>query len=141
MDGLCVLIDADIWLWGLSCQTVPGAPQVYVNFTVGGMSDEQFPRLLKAIDHPDMSWVVAGFFKELSEKKTHLTRLRQQIVSDEVFCQSEAYSFWKDADIAAVFMSVRPLDEQSGSTVGIYRRFGRPRFTQRESKIAPIILT
>jgi len=48
--------------------------------------------------------------------------LRQQIVSDEVFCQSEAYSFWKDADIAAVFMSVRPLDEQSGSTVGIHRR-------------------
>jgi len=69
MDGLCVLIDAEIWLWGLSCQTVPGAPQVYVNFTAGGMSDEQFPRLLKAIGHPDMFWVVAGFFKELSEKR------------------------------------------------------------------------
>jgi len=62
-------------------------------------------------------------------------------VSGEVFCQSEAYSFGKNADIAAVFMSVRPLDEQSGSTVGIHRRFGRPRFTQRESKIEPIILT
>jgi len=67
--------------------------------------------------------------------------LRQQIVFGEVFCQSEAYSFGKDADIEAVLMSVRPLDEQSGSTVGIYRRFGRPRFTQRESKIEPIILT
>ena len=69
MDGLCVLIDAEIWLWGLSCQTVPKAPQVYVNFTAGGISDEQFPRLLKAIGHPDMFWVVAGFFKELSEKR------------------------------------------------------------------------
>ncbi|NJK93400.1 MAG: hypothetical protein HC904_17245 [Blastochloris sp.] len=141
MDGLCDLIGADKWAWGLSCRTVEGSPQVYVNFLFGGMTEVEVPRLLKAVEHPDMAWVIGDFFKEIEEKKTHLTRLRSEIVADSEFLKTEAFDYWKEADIGPVIMSVRPLDGESGSTVALYRRFGKPMFSIRESKIAHIILT
>jgi DNA-binding CsgD family transcriptional regulator len=142
MEGLCRIIDADAWAWALSCQREPDKPQVYVSLLKGGLSEERFVKLLEAVEHPEMVEVTGHFFQEVNERQEHLTRLRSQITPDlEKFNRSPAAEAWKRADIGPVIMSLRPLDAQSGSTIAIYRAFGRPEFSPREARIAHIVLT
>jgi DNA-binding CsgD family transcriptional regulator len=141
MEGLCKLIDADAWVWGLSCQREPDKPQVYVSMLKGGLSEESFLKLLHAVEHPEMIQFASKFFIELKEQKTHLTRLRQQITEDALFHNSAAQAAWKQANLGPTILSLRPLDDQSSSAIAIYRHFHRPHFTARESRIAHIILT
>jgi DNA-binding CsgD family transcriptional regulator len=141
MNGLSKLVDADAWVWGLSCQSEPDKPQIYVSFIRGGLDDQAFAKLLHAIEHPDMIDLASRFFIELKEKKTHLTRTRTQISDVRQLAESPAIEAWKEADIGPVILSHRPLDEKSCSALGLYRRFGRPEFSARETRIAHIILT
>ena len=76
MEGLCKLVDADAWVWGLSCQREPDQPQVYVSFVKGGFTEQTFVKFLEACEHPDMIELASRFFIELKEKGTHLTRAR-----------------------------------------------------------------
>jgi DNA-binding CsgD family transcriptional regulator len=141
MEGLCGLIGADAWAWALSCQRDPGKPQVYASVLNGGLSDENLVKLLQAIEHPEMVAMTAKFFGEVEARKAHLTRRRFQIADKAQFNRSEANLAWKAAGLGPVIMSLRPLDERSSSTIAIYRRYHRPEFTERESRIAHIILT
>jgi DNA-binding CsgD family transcriptional regulator len=140
MDGLCNLIGADCWVWGLACQMDPSQPQVYAGIIQGGFSEERFARYLRALEHPDLTWLGKRFFQEIKEKKCHLTRLRQQIDVDSRFTTSSAYPVWREADVGPLMMSLRPLDERSGSAIAIYRRFHGELFTARESRIVHIVL-
>ena len=141
MEGLCRLLDADAWIWSLSCQSDPTKPQVYVSALKGGFTDDGFVKLLRAVDHPQMIEIASRFFKEIAEKKTHLTRLRDQISDPALYEHTEAFALWREADIGSLILSQRPLDTESSSTIGIYRRLDRPKFTTREARIAHIILT
>ena len=141
MDGLCQMVDADPWVWGLSCQREPGKPQVYVNFVKGGFTEETYIKFLEALEHPDMPRLTARYFQELSEKSDHLTRARQQVIDPQVFQQSSADAAWKAANIGPVILSMRPLDLTSSSTIGLYRAYDKPEFSPRESRIAHIVLT
>ena len=123
---------------------VPERPEhaaVYVSFINGGFSDETFAKYLQALEHPEMIAFASRFFTELEAKNTHLTRLRHQITADTAFEKSQAYALWKAADIGSLIVSQRPLDQRSSSALGLYRQFGRPKFTLRESRIAHIVLT
>jgi DNA-binding CsgD family transcriptional regulator len=133
--------DADRWVWGLSCRRDPTLPEVNVSIMNGGFSDEAFAKFLQALEHPEMTAFASKFYIELKEKNTHLTRLRQQITDDAAFERSEAHALWKAADIGSLIISHRPLDDRSCSALGLYRRHGRPRFSERESRIAHIVLT
>ena len=141
MEGLCKLVDADAWIWGLSCQREPEKPQVYVSLLRGGLTDEQFTKLLEAVEHPQMIEFASRFFIELKEGQTHLTRLRSQIADETKFQGSEAQVAWKKANVGPTILSMRPIDPQSSSAIGLYRYFDRPHFTARESRMAHIILT
>jgi len=141
MEGLCRLIDADAWVWGLSCQREPDKPQVYVSMLKSGFTEEGFVKLLRAVEHPEMIEITAPFFHEMKQKKTHLTRLRHQISDESLYEHTEAFALWREADIGSLMLSQRPIDETSSSTIGIYRRLARPKFSTRESRIAHIILT
>jgi DNA-binding CsgD family transcriptional regulator len=141
MEGLCKIVEADAWVWGLSCRRDPSQPEVNVSIMNGGFSDESFAKFLQALDHPEMASFASKFYTELQKKNTHLTRLRHQITDDEVFERSQAYELWKAADIGSLIISHRPLDALSSSALGLYRRVSRPKFTLRESRIIHIILT
>jgi len=142
MKGLCRLIDADAWVWALSCQREPHKPQVYVSMFKGGLTEEKFAHVLEAIDHPEMPAAAGNFFREVGEQGRHLTRARTQILPDlPRFLRSGAGAAWERAGIGPTMMSLRPLDAKSGSLVAIYRRFGREEFSPRESRIAHIVLT
>ncbi len=141
MAGLCQLIGADSWVWGLSCHRDPSQPEMNVSIMRGGFTDETFATFLQALEHPEMVSFASKFFTELKEKNVHLTRLRDQITDDAVFERSQAAVLWKAADIGSLMLSHRPLDNRSCSALGIYRRHARTKFTLRESRIAHIVLT
>jgi len=141
MSGLCHLVEADCWVWGLSCQREPHKPQVYVSLVKDGFTEQAFVKFLEACEHPDMPRVTYNFFQELKEKKSHLTRSRHQVEDLEVILKSPADALWKAADIGPVILSMRPLDVTSSSMMGLYRRFGKPEFSPREVKIAHIVLS
>ena len=141
MEGLCKLVGADMWIWCLSCQQDPDKPQVCISFVKGGFTEEKFVKFLEALEHPGMVALASKFFLELKEQKSHLTRDRVQIAGAEALAKSSAMSAWKAADIGPTILSERPLNKNSSSTVGLYRRYGREEFSARESRIAHIVLT
>ena len=73
--------------------------------------------------------------------RLHLTRLRQQINHTGSFIGSNAEKAWLRADIGPVMLSCKPLPDGGFSSIGIYRTAERELFTERESKIAHIVLT
>jgi DNA-binding CsgD family transcriptional regulator len=141
MNGLCKMIGADAWCWALSCQREPSKPQIYVSFLNGGFTEETLVKVLEANEHPEMIAIASKFFLEVEQKKTHVTRLRYQITDEEKFLRSAAHDAWKAANIGPTILSLRPLDERSSSVMGFYRHYGREEFSQRESRIAHIILS
>jgi DNA-binding CsgD family transcriptional regulator len=140
MDGLCGLIGADAWVWALACQYEAGRPPVYAAFMHGGFRDEQFPKYLAAVEHSASAAMTVPFIDEVRERRAHLTRTIEQI-SHGQFADFEAAPLWREADVGTLILSSRPLDERSASGIGIYRDYGRPAFTPKESRIAHILLT
>jgi len=141
MNGICRLIDADSWGWGLAAQMDPSKPSIHISLLHGGFTEETYAAYTQAYNHPGMSAVHALFARELAEKRGHLTRLRQQMDPDDSYKKTGAYPFWQSADIDGVIMSLRPLDSTTFSIIGIYRRLSAGLFTPRENRIAHILLS
>jgi DNA-binding CsgD family transcriptional regulator len=141
MNGLCGLVCADAWVWGLSCQRDPQKPQVYVSLLNAGIPDSKMPQLIAAVEHPAMIPLTAKFHDEVGQKKQHITRSRFQITNPAAFAASPARAAWEAADIGPTILSIRPLDERSSSGIALYRRYRREEFTDREVLIAHVILT
>jgi DNA-binding CsgD family transcriptional regulator len=141
MDGLGRLIGADFWVWALGASLKAGEQPVYTAIMHNGFAEDQFRFFLNAVEHPDMIDMFAPFAAELAQKRSHLTRARQQIVPAGVFESRPVWRLWERADIGPILMSYRPIDSKSCSCIAIYRRFSRPLFNQRETRIAHILLT
>ncbi|NRB73695.1 MAG: helix-turn-helix transcriptional regulator [Verrucomicrobiales bacterium] len=141
MDGLGQMINADAWLWFTSAHTTEGEQPAHTIILRHGFSDEQFALMIEASESPDMAHLTAPFFHDYNETGGHTTRLRQQIVSNEVFNASEVYGLWHRANIGPVILSACPTSEGQVSTIGLYRNFDKPAFSERESRIAHIILS
>lgn len=141
MEGLRLLIDADCWVWCLVADPTLDTPPVLVNFTHGGFDDDRFARFLEASQHPGSAPFTAPIVEAVSTRRTHQTRLRQQLVTTEDFRHSPAYEAWSRAGIGPVLLSIRPLADACQSAIGLYRNPDRPLFTPREARIAHIILS
>jgi len=140
MDGLCSLIDADSWAWATTCQFDPGKVPLNSGFQVGGFSPEQFAKFQEALEHPDTGVLNSRFTGEFEQKKTHLTRLRDQIDVEKRFRQASVYPIWIAAGIEEVILSIRPGRDGMLSQLGVYRRPGRPPFSPRESRLTHIVI-
>ena len=141
MKGMCELIKADRWVWGLLGRGEAGELPTFSLQARGGFTEKQFADYLKAQEHPDMGRYNAPFLAEYAEKGRHLTRLRQQIDTENTFPQSDAYALWEVADISPLIMSFRPNTTGVTSAVALFRKFGADMFSSRDSRIAHIILS
>jgi DNA-binding CsgD family transcriptional regulator len=141
LAGLSGILDVDAWGWALSCQMVPGGPQVYVNYVKGGFSDNRFTRMMAAHSHPKMNQIGRRIFEEVARTKRTVTMARHQIDPDGRSFVGEVGRLWQEADIGSIILSFTPLDEKSASGVAVFRRVGQPTFTDREIQIAQIVLT
>lgn len=139
MAGLCALIDADRWAWGVARDVEPDEPSVHVSLLHGGFTDETYAMFSKAYLHPDMSAAHAPFVAEM-KRRGHLTRLRQQIDPERLSWTNGAGPFWEKADIDGVIFSIYPNGRDFLSLIGIYRRISAPLFSERDSLLAHILL-
>ena len=141
IEGLKQLIGADSWLWFTAAHTNAGEQPVHAVILKGGFTDEQYARLIEASEMPDMARLTAPFFTEFEKTGGHTTRLRQNIDPENFFERSAVYPVWRAADIGPVILSARPTSDGQTSMIGLYRRFNRPLFTERECRIAHIVLS
>jgi DNA-binding CsgD family transcriptional regulator len=140
MNGLCQIIDASAWIWGVG-QHQPDKAPFYIAFDRGNIDENRFAKLMEAVNHPEMQEFARPFSEELATTGEHLTRLRQQINSSGTFIGSKAEQAWLRADIGPVMLSCKPLPDGGFSSIGIYRTGDRELFNEREAKIAHIVLT
>ncbi len=141
MNGLKEMIDADSWVWALGYLD-PLRPPVYASYLHEGFDEERFARYLQAVEHPGMKVLMGPFTLELMERKSHITRTRQQIDQPgDSAAAAEANEFWLAADIAPLILSARPLNGECVSIIALYRRADQPMFSERDRKVAHILLT
>ncbi len=141
MEGLCGLIDADFWIWGLAADYHPDKPVMYTAMTTGGFSEEQVPKLLLALDNRKLEDTMRPLGREIYATQSQVTRRQQEYDPDDIFLDPEVAKSWKEADIGAPLVCYRPVSNNCLSGIGMYRRFSAEPFTEREARIAHIILT
>jgi DNA-binding CsgD family transcriptional regulator len=141
MDGLCEMIRADAWAWSLGQELHPGTQPIYVSMFHGGFDEARYNHLLCSVSDPDMARISEKLLTEMQEKKGHVTRVHQQFTDEKEFRESGIYPHLCKADIGPFLVSLRPIDERSVSTIVLYRRLKDVDFTEREARIAHIILT
>jgi len=141
MSGLAGLIGADSWAWGMAFQMAPDKPSAHLSMVHGGFNEHTYAMFTQAYNHPGMSAIHAPFARDLMARRCHLTRLRNQIASDEEYVGSVCHEAWQRAGVDDVIMSMRPVAEGLFSLVAMYRKPSSPRFTARDSQIAHIVLS
>ncbi|MEO6846911.1 MAG: LuxR C-terminal-related transcriptional regulator [Chthoniobacterales bacterium] len=141
MNGLCEMIKADSWAWSLGQELHPGSQPVYVSMFHGGFDEARYSHLLCGISDPDMARISESLLMEMQQKNGHVTRIHQQFTDEKEFRESGIYPHLCAADIGPFLISLRPIDSKSVSTIAIYRRLKDANFTEREARIAHIILT
>ncbi len=141
MEGLCNIVDADYWLWALAAELEPGKFPVYVGFLSGRFSETEMAEFLQIQTHPDMVKWTIPLATELRTTGRHVTRNVQDQFSYDDFLASEAGQWWSRAGIEPRCIAFHPLKDGSATGVGLYRKTGRPLFTEREARIMHILLT
>ncbi len=143
MDGLCRLIGAEFWIWGLAVEFIPGAqkPPIKTSMMSGGFSEEQVPKLLVALDHRELEEVMKPLSQIFLDGETHFTRRHDQYDTENAIGLPHILVDWEAADIGAPMVYYRLVPNDCMSSIGLYRRFNDPPFAERESRIVDIVLT
>jgi len=141
MHGLMELVDADAWVWTLGCQIKAGERQTCVGFLHEGFEENQFANFLVALEDAEMGKIAGRFYQTLADNAAHTTMRRQEIDPDGLAYEGRIGELWKAADLDANIMSAVPLDERSISGIAVYRKFGRPLFTESERQLVHIIMS
>lgn len=141
MTGLCSLIGADAWAWSIAAETRPGAHPAFSICLMDGIPENKFGSLLKAVEHPEMADLQIPFMSEFAKSGPQFTRIRHQFVDEARFRDCGALELWHQAGIDSLILSARHTRCGSVTAIGIYREVGRPAFSERESRIAHIVLS
>ena len=142
MDGLIRLVEAHRWFWTLSSRELlkPGKRPLYTAVSHGGFEDGQFPKLLKAIDHPGSWGIFSSLTREIRQRDQHLTWTRRHMDSEDHFSRGEVKELWHEAGVGDLMISACPLPTGDLSAIGIYRQVGEEFFDSRAARIAHIVL-
>lgn len=141
MQGLCNLVNADSWVWALGCQVEPAKPQIFVNFIHDGFTAQGFADYLEAVEHPKMVPIASRFAEIMKIQNSHTTLRREDIDEAGLSYVGEVGALWEKADIGPLMLSASPIDGSSVSMIGLYRRLGKPNFTERERLITDVVLS
>lgn len=141
LDGLATLTGADCWVWARLAGFKEGEQPTTAGFLHGGFPDSRFATYLRIIEHPDMEPMNASFLSEVLRMARPITRLREQVVTDNRFLESPCLPLWKAADLAPILLSARMVDEGDVSLIALYRKWADPAFTPREARLAHIVIS
>lgn len=141
MNRLAQLIEVDCWIWTPIAATRPGEQVVAVAAMHEGFSEQRFVAYLNAIEHPQMAEFNEAFLRDLQARSAHTTRLRQQLDPTDTFTSSEVFPLWQQADIGPILLSSYPFEDGSISLIGLYRDAHKPLFSERDARIAHVVLS
>jgi DNA-binding CsgD family transcriptional regulator len=142
MHGLQKLIDADGWLWSITAvETVTRKP-ICTGLMHSGLTEDQLAGWLEASQSNCPPPEDEPCF-QLTREGKHFTRTRQQLVSDTDWYSHPAVVRHRlGRGIDHFLYSVYPLNEPDMfSAIGFFRQVGRDAFSERESRIAHILLS
>ncbi len=140
IEKLAEIIAADAWFWAVVARATPGKLPTFSVLMKGGFSDERFAKYMQAQEHPDMIRFNGPLFAEMSEKQTHLTRLRQQLDPEGDFPRSKVYTLWKAANLGPLIFSVWPKGDREMGVAAFFRDFDCHLFEERERWIVHVLL-
>ena len=135
------MLKVDAWVWTHAVGFEPGELPVYAGYTYGGFSKDEFARFLKINFHPDMARLTAPLAADLQEKKCAITRTISQVAPPDVFMSSPVVPMWEDCGYFPHLLFIYPADDGTAAGTALYRREARRYFTEREARIAHIVLT
>lgn len=141
MSGLCHLVGADSWAWGVARDVAPGEPSVHLSLLHGGFNDETYAAFAKAYTHPEMTPLHVPIVSEIRENGTQVTKLLQQMDPGRISWKPPLGPLWEAADIRGVIMSLYPTEGRFLNIIGLYRRVGAPLFSMEENQIAHVALS
>lgn len=143
MTGLQRLVNADGWLWSVTRVDVASRTPISVGLMHAGLNEEQLAGWLEASQSSCPPPEDEPMF-ELTRTGKHFTRTRQQVVSDAQWYNHPAVKRHRlRQGIEHFLYSVYPLEveEELYSAIGLFRFCGRVPFSDRESRIAHILLS
>lgn len=142
MSGLKEMIDADGWLWSLTAVEPSTKKPICTGLMHSGLTEDQLAGWLEASQSSSPPPEDEPCF-HLARAGKHFTRTRQQLVSDEAwYSHPTVIRHRLRRGIDHFLYSVYPLKTADMfSAIGFFRHTDRVAFTERESRIAHILLS
>jgi DNA-binding CsgD family transcriptional regulator len=141
MRGLCELIDLQAWAWVHAVEMTPGKLPVYVAFVHGGFSPENLATFIKIQTHPEMALYSTSICREVAGRTTPITRTLKQLVPLPEFYQAAVGDEWRACGVYPGALSFHPLADGTYSGIAMYRDCAKSLFSDRDAKIAHILLS
>ncbi len=141
MKGLCKMLDIQAWACVHAVEMTPGKLPVYVAYIHGGFTEENLAAFIKIQSHPDMARMSIPISEELIGRVTPISRTLQQMLSIDEFTQASVGEEWRACGIYPRLLSFHPLADGSFSGLALYRSCEKPLLTDREARIAHIVLS
>ena len=140
MDGLCRMINAEAWIWTLGTWGAEGDAPAYAGIMHGGFDETRFVNFLKALEHPDNERICSGWIKSVTQEREHVTASLQDLDSENIIANSGMRDLMDVADISELLVSGYPVSTHSMSAIGLYRGEGHGEFSERDKKIAHLLI-
>lgn len=134
MRGLCDLVKAVAWFCTLSCDVRPGGSHI-----CAGFSETPFAVNLQMLENRES----AGPVFATVQASAALTTMTREEIDPENRTQSheDALRVLLEAGVGPLMMIALPLDDDSVSSIVLYRRGDAEPFTRREAQIAHVVLS
>ena len=135
------LVGTDTWVWAVSPLLEPDKQPVYIFQQTGGFDEARMSRFLMAVEHPETGAITAPLAEAMIKANGQVTRHLDQFDPDRAFRNSTGWPAWTEAGISHVMITLHPLPGYGVSCIGFYRNLGSPPFTERDCRIAHILLS
>lgn len=154
LERLCAVVGAEKWLAALRVESSAEEAPRFVALLHGGFSPEQLAKLSESAAHPSTQEIDAPFADELRRKRTQITLRLEDFDQRGLWQGSPSRELALQAGVGTLMASTRPIvsesesageaqdtEEIKSSVVALYRSPGAPCFSDRELRIAHIVLT
>ena len=142
MEGLSAIVEADGWVWSMTCVDVARNTPICVNLLHGGLTDEQVAGWVESSQEQEVPLPENRPMTELVVKGEHFTRTRDQVVADEAWYSHPAVRAYRlGLGIDHFLYSIYPLEADVISAIGLYRHVGRPAFSAVQRRLTHIVLS
>lgn len=142
LHGLCLLIDAEKWLW---IRRAPGESKrrpFDSAFLHGGFSESELEDISASFIHPTSDIFDEFFRSQQIQAGRHLTLRLEDYSEHEIWRNTPSGVLASSARTGSFIRSLSPLDEAgTRCVISLFRAPGAPPFTDREVRIAHFALS